>query len=91
MFIGQNMIIIVPGANSLINSNYVQTHGEALIQHSKVLLCQMEIPIESTLKALQLAKKHSTLSILNVAPAIHEIPKEMLNLADVLCVNETEV
>lgn len=55
-----------------------------------MVVVQLEIAVESSLKALQLAKKHSVKSIFNVAPGVKDLPREMLTITDILCLNETE-
>lgn len=89
--IGQNIIVIVPGANKLLSPEYVLSFGNEFIQKAKVLVLQLEIPIESSLLALNLARQHGVRSIFNVAPAVTGIPKEMFALTDILCLNESEV
>lgn len=83
---GENHIVIVAGANNKLNSDDVQEAG-LLFENAKVLLCQLETPLESTLTALRSFKG---ISILNAAPALENTPKELLLAASILCVNETE-
>jgi len=52
---GNNSIIIVPGANDLILPDDIHKVEEE-IKSAKVLLCQLEIPIQTTLEALKIAK-----------------------------------
>lgn len=89
---GENQIVIVAGANDKLSVNDVQSAKE-LIKNCGVLLCQMEIPIESTLEALKIKfeSKHG-LSILNLAPAPPEteINPLLYTLPNIFCVNETE-
>jgi ribokinase len=54
---GQNCIVIVPGANFILSNEDLLT-AEEIIAGAKVLICQLEIKPEVTLKALQLGKKH---------------------------------
>ena len=54
---GQNSIVIVAGANLLLNEKDLVL-AEDLIKSSKVLVCQLEIPHETTLAALKMARKH---------------------------------
>lgn len=70
--------------------NFVQ-EAENLIASAKVVVVQLEIAVESSFTALRLAKKHSVKSIFNVAPGIKDLPREMLAITDILCLNETEV
>ena len=55
--VGQNCIVIVLGANLLLSSEDLSA-AEEVIAGAKVLICQLEIEHEITLKALQLGKKH---------------------------------
>ena len=55
--VGQNSIVIVLGANLLLSSEDLSA-AEEIIAGAKVLICQLEIEHEITLKALQLGKKH---------------------------------
>lgn len=83
-----NSIIVVPGANNYITPDIIEQNEEK-IKNSDILLLQLEIPLESVIKAVQLAKKHNTLTILNPAP-IRELPMELLEMVDYLTPNEHE-
>jgi ribokinase len=88
---GQNTIIIVPGANDGLSPSDVHTAGSA-IQAAEVLICQLEIPLETTLEAFRIAKKapnSRVLTILNPAPAA-PLPDDLLRLTDILAPNESE-
>ncbi|XP_068992371.1 ribokinase-like [Neodiprion pinetum] len=85
---GENTIIIVPGANTLLSPEDVDD-AEELIKNAKVLLCQFEVPTAPTLQALKLFKGRG-LSILNGAPAMPNPDPELLKSCDIFCVNETE-
>ncbi|XP_048507800.1 bifunctional ribokinase/ribose-5-phosphate isomerase A-like [Athalia rosae] len=85
---GENSIIIVPGANTLLSPEDVNDAQE-LIKNAKVLLCQFETPLSSTLQALKMFKGRG-LSILNGAPAIQNPDPELLRSCDIFCINETE-
>lgn len=54
-----------------------------------MLVCQLEIPIETTLEAFRVAKSGNVRTILNPAPAA-ALPDELLQLADICAPNETE-
>ncbi|XP_073834893.1 ribokinase [Musca autumnalis] len=83
---GENNIIIVTGANDSLNIIDVN-EGQQLFDSAKVLLCQLETSLEGTLEAL---KRFKGISVLNAAPAMANTPKELLQAAKILCVNETE-
>ena len=55
---GENSIVIVSGANMTLRPADVRT-AMPLIAGSKVVVCQLEVPPETSLEALQLAKAHS--------------------------------
>ncbi|MEH7495146.1 ribokinase [Neobacillus niacini] len=83
-----NSIIVVPGANNHITPEVIDRHEDKII-NSNILLLQLEIPLESVIRAVELAKKHGVLTILNPAP-IQKLPKELLEMVDYLTPNEHE-
>lgn len=88
---GQNSIIIVPGANDGLSPTDVHNASQAIL-NADILICQLEIPLETTLEAFRIAKgsrDHSVITILNPAPAA-DLPAEVLSLTDVLIPNEIE-
>lgn len=87
---GTNNIIIVPGANLCLSSTDVVAAKE-LISGAKVVLCQNEIQLQSTLQALKTAKSCGKFTIFNPAPApTEEVDKEFFEMSDLICCNETE-
>lgn len=85
---GENSIVVTPGANHQLSPADV-IKAESVIADSKVMLLQLEIPLESVTKAAELAKSHGVTVILNPAPA-QALPSELLSLVDILIPNETE-
>ena len=85
----QNCIIVVPGANDALTPDDVRA-AAAVIQHADVLVCQLEVPLETSLEAFRLARAAGVRTILNPAPAKH-LPEELLKLTDLLVPNETEL
>jgi ribokinase len=87
---GDNAIIVCPGVAEDISPNFVKGK-ETIICNSKVLLTQLEQPIESAYTGLNIAKKNKVLTILNPAPApTVALPKELYRLCDFITPNETE-
>jgi ribokinase len=86
---GRNAIVIVTGANDLLGTADVEAAGSA-IETADVLVCQLEIPFDTTLAALRLARRAGVRTILNPAPARPDLPKEAFELSDVICPNEAE-
>lgn len=82
---GENTIIVVPGANSLVDDTYVADHADT-IRDAAVVLLQGEIPASGFKKAVELA---SGRVIVNLAPVV-EVDHEALLKADPLMANEHE-
>jgi ribokinase len=85
---GDNTIIVVPGANFYLTPELVSSHEE-VIATSDILLLQLEIPLESVKKAVELANKHQVKVILNPAP-MQPLSKELVQKVDYLTPNEHE-
>ncbi|MGF1483925.1 MAG: ribokinase [Opitutales bacterium] len=86
---GRNSIIIVTGANDLLTDAEIEAARPA-IRASQVLVCQLEIPVERSLKALQVAREEGVRTIFNPAPARESLPDEIYQLSDIFCPNESE-
>lgn len=54
----------------------------------KVLVCQLETPLQATLVALR--KFKNGISILNASPAPNENTLELFTLPTILCINQVE-
>ncbi len=83
-----NSIIIVSGANDYITPKLVEEY-ENIIAQSDILLLQLEVPLLAVEKAVELAKKHEVLVILNPAP-IQPLSENLLKSVDFLIPNEHE-
>ncbi|XP_065832880.1 ribokinase-like [Oscarella lobularis] len=86
---GENSIIIVSGANGLLTPDDV-VKAKSFIETASVVVCQLEIPAASSLRALSLAKKAGAITILNPAPGIEDLDENFYEAADIICPNETE-
>jgi len=85
---GRNFIVIVPGANWDLLPEDV--HGaEDAIKSADVVVCQLEVPVETTIEALKLAKEGGAKTIFNPAPAC-PLPEETFSLCDVIVPNRVE-
>ena len=85
---GENSIVVIPGSNAELNVDDVEYAAEA-IKGADVLLTQLECPLDTVVRALQIAKEAGVLTILNPAPAL-ELSDEILSLVDWITPNETE-
>jgi ribokinase len=86
---GQNSIIVVPGANDLLSIDDLES-AKDIITNSDIVICQLEIPVEISLAALKMAKEAGVTTIFNPAPAREKLPKEIYQVSDIFCPNETE-
>jgi len=86
---GRNAIIIVTGANDLLSADDLERARPA-IARAGVLVCQLELPVETSLAALAIAREEGVRTIFNPAPAREELPAELYALSDVICPNEPE-
>jgi ribokinase len=91
---GENAIMVVPGANGRLTPADVHAAGE-LIRRADVLLLQLEVPLETTIAAIQLARGCGTPVILDPAPAPtlddnHSAMLAELLKVEVACPNEAE-
>jgi len=86
----QNTIVVASGANMRLSPTDVIA-AESALASAAVLLLQLESPLETVLRAAEIAHSHGVKVILNPAPAPAEpLPAELLSLVDVIIPNETE-
>ena len=85
---GMNSIIVVPGASSGLNKKMID-QKVGLFNISSILLTGFEIPINTAIYCLKVAKSKNLKTILNPAPYF-EIEYEGYKLVDYLTPNEHE-
>jgi ribokinase len=85
---GQNRIVIVPGANSLMGTDQVDAAFHSS-DPPDVVICQLEIPLACVRRALERGRELGATTILNPAPFVDEA-SELLPLADWVVPNEIE-
>jgi ribokinase len=83
---GENVIVIIPGANATVDSQRV---GALDLAPGDVVLLQNEIPEPANLAAARRARACGARSVLNLAP-YRDTAAELLETVDVLVLNETE-
>ncbi|XP_019826054.2 ribokinase isoform X2 [Bos indicus] len=86
---GQNIIVIVAGANLLLNTEDLREAASA-ISRAKVMICQLEVTPATSLEALRIAHSNGVKTLFNPAPAIADLDPEFYTLSDVFCCNESE-
>jgi len=86
---GNNCIAVDPAANFSLTPADIE-RAKDVIERSDALLTVLEIPLETVEAALRLARKAGKLTVLDAGPPRY-CPQEILNLADVVSPNETEL
>lgn len=86
---GQNSIIVVPGANATLTRQDMDDLKET-IQGTKLLVLQLEIPLDVVVHAIDIAYASGITTLLNPAPAT-QIPIETLRKVTFLIPNESEL
>jgi ribokinase len=84
---GENAIVVIPGANGLLTVEDLQA---APVAAGDLVVSQFETPLPVTETFLARCKALGARTILNPAPA-RPCPRRLLELADLLVLNETEL
>jgi ribokinase len=85
---GNNSIAIDPGANDLLSAADI-AECDAGFQGARVVLTQLETPVEAAEAALARGRRQGAVTILNPAP-VRPLPESVLRLVDVLTPNQSE-
>ncbi|MBK4988553.1 ribokinase [Pseudomonas sp. S36] len=85
----QNCIVIIPGGNGLLTPQAVQRF-DALLQAAEVVICQLEVPLETVAWTLARAHELGKQVILNPAPASGPLPASWYPHINYLTPNESE-
>lgn len=83
---GENSIIVSPGANARLAPEHLD-EAAPVLDRASVTLLQLEIPLETVMRAAELAGHRL---LLNPAPA-RSLPADLLHVVDVLIPNQTEL
>lgn len=87
---GENRIVIAPGALGRLTPAHVDAFA-GRIAAADLCLVQLEIPVETATRALEVASREGVQTVLNPAPAPAEpLRRELLELVDYLTPNELE-
>ncbi len=85
---GEKSILIAPGANGRMSPADVDA-AATVIQTARVVLCQLEIPLDAVQAACRLGRASGARVVLDPAPA-KPLSDELLSLLDVVRPNATE-
>ena len=87
--VGNNNIVVIQGANALVDRSYLQRHVK-VFEDAEIVVFQLEIPLETVKEGLKMAKGLGKITVLNPAPAM-ELDDEMIKNIDILIPNEHEL
>jgi len=85
---GENAITVASGANAELKPEDLDEAEEAF-HEADYLLVQLETPMDTVQKAVELSSEFETKVILNPAPAA-DLPSEIVSHIDIITPNETE-
>jgi ribokinase len=86
---GQNTIVVTSGANAQVTPEDVSA-AEGIFESASALVVQLESPLETVTRAVEIAKKHRVRVILNPAPA-QPLDAALLSRVDYLVPNRNEL
>ena len=85
---GENSIGVASGANACLTPAHIE-QAASTIESSNTILLQLEIPLETVMRAAEIGAAAGCRVILNPAPA-QELPAELYPLLGIISPNETE-
>lgn len=84
-----NRITIIPGANSQVTLEFIK-QIENKVLNFDIIVCQLEIPIETVEYISKICKEHNKIFILNPAPA-QKLSKSLIENSSYIIPNEIEI
>ena len=85
---GDNSIVVVPGANGLVDRTYIESIQDELLQSQMVIL-QLEIPLDTAVYVIDLCHRAGIAVLLNPAPA-QELSPHLIEKLTFITPNEHE-
>ena len=86
---GENLIAVAPGGNEELLPRHIDA-ALPVIRASRCLVVQLEIPLATVHRAIELANRHNVPVLLNPAPA-QPLPRKLLQQTTWLTPNESEL
>jgi ribokinase len=85
---GANSIVVSPGANAALTLDHIDA-AQGVIAAAGMLICQLEVPLDTVRHAIAAAARLGTPVLLNPAPA-QSLPDALYPQVSFLVLNETE-
>lgn len=86
---GDSRIVVNPGANLCCSFDEVRAAIHGFGQDRNIFLTQLECDFDVTMEALRCANRNYLYTVLNASPA-RQLPLDVWQIIDLLCVNESE-
>lgn len=87
---GNNSIVVVQGANAQFTPEDIEAHRD-LLEECEIVILQLEIPVDTVLYAVKLARTLGKTVILDPAPVPEHFPEELYQYVDIIKPNESEL
>lgn len=87
---GNNSIVVVQGANVQFTPEDIEAHRD-LLEECEIVILQLEIPMDTVLYAVKLARTLGKTVILDPAPVPEHFPEELYQYVDIIKPNESEL
>ena len=87
---GNNSIVVVQGANAQFTPEDIEAHRD-LLEECEIVILQLEIPMDTVLYAMKLARTLGKTVILDPAPVPEHFPEELYQYVDIIKPNESEL
>ena len=84
---GENRILITPGANGSVSLESIRPSLESL---PELIILQLEIPLSTVVSIIELARDKGMNILLNPAPAVPSLPRDVYKGLKHLIMNESE-
>lgn len=83
-----NSIVVIPGANNKVDRKLIDKHIDTIL-NAKIVVFQLEIPMDTVEYALDICSRNGVKTILNPAPAL-KLSAEIIRKATYITPNEHE-
>ena len=83
-----NSIVVIPGANSELDIDYIKKH-QAVIKEAEIVVVQLEVPIKTVEYVVDFCQQFNIKTILNPAPS-QKLSKTLIEHATYITPNEHE-
>ncbi|MBW3092014.1 ribokinase [Bifidobacterium sp. 82T10] len=87
---GENTIVYSPGSNAQVDADYIASSRDALTAAGVLGLC-LESPMDTVVAAARIAHDAGLTVLVNNSPFVPRLPRELVDAADILLVNEHEM